>query len=357
MASNEESIATLPNGSYGSFEEAYNVFKNHGIENGYGFLLHRSRPHHSTVRTYFHYRCDKSRIYKSKALIRETSTRTNGCPFNVVVSQASDQSQWRLEVKNASHTHLPSLNPLAHNVFRKRTQAQAETIRSMTQAGNAPKKILTELRQKDPHMLVTANDVRNDRVALRARFLAGRTPIEALLDDLSVSSEWQFDVKKDTENRIQYLFFAHSKQIKLQLANPDVVLMDSTYKTNKYRLPLLHILGCTSLHTFFSAGFCFLRYESHQAYHWAISAFLTKTRTPLPRVFLSDQEQALKSAARELMHNVPQLLCIWHVNKNVLKRVQETWCEVVSATEEQKQEIAQKRDQFMARWNEVRKTL
>jgi hypothetical protein len=60
-----------------------------------------------------------------------------------------------------------------------------------------------------------------------------RTPIEALLDELSTSSEWIFDVKKDSENRVQCLFFAHSKQVELLRANPDVLMMDCTYRTNK----------------------------------------------------------------------------------------------------------------------------
>lgn len=53
--------------------------------------------------------------------------------------------------------------------------------------------------------------------------------------------------------------------------------MDCTYRTNKYRLPLLHILGCTNLQTFFSAGFCFLSSETQADYHWAIANFLLKT--------------------------------------------------------------------------------
>ena len=86
--------------------------------------------------------------------------------------------------------------------------------------------------------------------------------MEALLDDLS-TADWVFAVKKDSNNRVQNLFFAHQKQVELLLANPDVLLMDCTYRTNKYKLPLLHILGCTNLQTFFSAGFCFLSNETH----------------------------------------------------------------------------------------------
>ncbi|KAJ6276545.1 hypothetical protein J3E71DRAFT_151786, partial [Bipolaris maydis] len=44
-------------------------------------------------------------------------------------------------------------------------------------------------------------------------------------------------------------------------------------------------------------------------YYWAIANFLHKTGVRQPRVFISDQEEALKMSARSLLPGVPQLLC------------------------------------------------
>jgi hypothetical protein len=52
--------------------------------------------------------------------------------------------------------------------------------------------------------------------------------MEALLDDLS-TADWIFAVKKDNNNYVQNLFFAHQKKVELLLANPDVLLMDCIY--------------------------------------------------------------------------------------------------------------------------------
>ena len=43
MDPSDESIAVPPKNGNSSYEEAYNAFKTRGIENGYGFLLHRRR--------------------------------------------------------------------------------------------------------------------------------------------------------------------------------------------------------------------------------------------------------------------------------------------------------------------------
>jgi hypothetical protein len=166
-------------------------------------------------------------------------------------------------------------------------------IESMTHAGARPMQILAAIQREDQSTVVSATDVRSERKAIREKHLNGRSPIETLLDDL-YTADWVFAVKKDAEDHVQSLFYAHQKQIELLLANPDVLLMDCTYRTNKKRLPLLHTLGCTNLQTFFSAGFCFLSNEIQAGYHWAIANFLLKTGTSRPRVFISDQEDALK---------------------------------------------------------------
>lgn len=347
-----DDIAAPSDSVYGSYDEAYDALKTHGIQNGYGLVLKRSKPHHSTVKTRYYYQCDRFRNYKSTANILSTSTRAAGCPFKLVIFKDIPNDQWRLEVQVKQHNHASSLNPMAHNVYRRRTPKQKDMIESMTYAGIRPMQIMVALQQDDPNTLVSASDVRNERKAVRRKYLNGRSPIETVLDDLS-TPDWIFSLRRDSDNHVQRLLFVHQKQIKLLLANPDVLLMDCTYRTNKYGLPLLHIIGCTNIQTFFSAGFCFLRNETQEDYHWALSNFLLKTGAPKPRVFISDQEQALKQAARSLLPSVPQLLCVWHINKNVQTKAQQTWRDADGTTPEEKKTFAEERSRFMKRWSQV----
>jgi hypothetical protein len=70
-------------------------------------------------------------------------------------------------------------------------------------------------------------------------------------------------------------------------------------------------------------------------------------------VFISDQEEALKAAARTLLPGVPQLLCVWHINKNVQTKAQQAWRDADGTTKEEKQQIVQHRANFMKRWTQV----
>src|SRR2546423_13662105 len=179
----EKIIDPPPDRTYGSYEEALDALTSHGMQHGYCFRLYRSRPTHSAVKTRYSYECDKSGTYRSQATIRSTGTRKTGCPFKLVIfnmkteedEQANDQ--WRLEVTNSEHNHEPSLHPSAHHVYHKRKVAETGTIQSMTHAGTRPMEILTALRQQDPDTLITAQNIRNDRVKMRTEQLDGRSQL------------------------------------------------------------------------------------------------------------------------------------------------------------------------------------
>jgi hypothetical protein len=141
----EDSIPAPPNTTYRSYDEAYAALKEHGIRYGYGFRINTSRPTGSSIKTRIYFCCDKDRQYNSQARVRNTGSRTSGCPFKLVIYQKDNQ--WLLQVTNDQHNHGPSLNPSAHHVYRRRTSTQKEMINTLSKAGVAPKQILTAIRQ------------------------------------------------------------------------------------------------------------------------------------------------------------------------------------------------------------------
>ncbi|KAK7178632.1 hypothetical protein PSPO01_15326 [Paraphaeosphaeria sporulosa] len=199
-----EGITPPPDLLYGSYEEAYDALKTHGIQHGYGFVLKRSWPHNSIAKTRYYYHCDRFRSnFQSTAKVLSTSTRSTGCPFRLVVFKMKVSGQWKLEVQDRRHNHPRSINPSAHNVYRKRTSAQKEAIELMTHAGVRPMQILAAIQKEDQDTLVSATDIRSERKAIREKHLNGRSSIETLLDDLS-TRDWIFAVKKDDHNRLVY---------------------------------------------------------------------------------------------------------------------------------------------------------
>ena len=120
--------------------------------------------------------------------------------------------------------------------------------------------------------------------------------------------------------------------------------MDCTYKTNRYKLPLLLIQGVTCFHTTFFIGYTFLSDETEESYQWALKKFQAKcvaANIPNYKVAVTDNEQALKNTLKTVYPEAHNLLCIWHINKNVLIRLKEEF------------EYQDNLEAYLADWNKV----
>ena len=76
------------------------------------------------------------------------------------------------------------------------------------------------------------------KLNIRSDNLAKRTPIRALLDELQTEG-WMHDYKTDKAGHVTHLFFAHPYQLHLTKRFHTVLVLDCTYKTNRFNMPLL----------------------------------------------------------------------------------------------------------------------
>lgn len=76
----------------------------------------------------------------------------------------------------------------------------------------------------------------------------GRIPIQALLEDLILSDAF-YRHKTDENRHVAHLFIAHPMSIRLFRQHHDILLLDCTYRTNRYKMPLLNIAGAMGMNT------------------------------------------------------------------------------------------------------------
>ena len=106
------------------------------------------------------------------------------------------------------------------------------------------------------------------------------------------------------------LFWAHPTSIQLLNAFCSVLIMDCTYKTNRYRLPLLEIVGVTSTNLTFSVAFVYLEAERVDNYTWAMEKLQSLMFADrLPNVIVTDRELALMNVGRLVFPTTTNLLC------------------------------------------------
>ena len=103
--------------------------------------------------------------------------------------------------------------------------------------------------------------------------------------------------------------------------NSEVLLMDCTYKTNKYKLSFLIIVEHTCLSTNFYVGFAFVAKEQEKDFVWILTAlkdYFSQNKIVVPEVIVTDRDMGLIRAVLDVFPLAAHLLCIRHINKNVL---------------------------------------
>ena len=215
--------------------------------------------------------CDRQGESKAKpGSTRSSASRKCGCEFKLAgTTRADNRNLWKLEFKNGNHNHGPSSNPAGHAVNRRLTEPQLATVKSLSQHHIQPFQILQQLRKEDKTCVADLKNVYNAKKLLHLKALGPHTPFEHFLYKVQ-NSDWLSETLSDVEGVVKNLFVAHPRSIKLAKRYHHVCLMDSTYRTNKFDLPLLHIVGQSATNKTFSIAFCFLESENDHSYLWAI---------------------------------------------------------------------------------------
>jgi hypothetical protein len=349
-----------PETVHDSADAAYEAIRMWAQERGYGIKKRRTKEDKKGSVRRRDIECDRSGVHNVVNPCRpQTVTRRTDCPFKVKLLRQVDGdngASWRIVVVNPSHNHDASLDPRVHLCHRKRSRQQLDQIKALTTVGQPGRVILTTLLQENPGTMLVPRDIYNEQSRLRREQPSCLTSIESLIETLEKDNDWAFEVKIDPESRrVTHLFFTLSYSVGLMQSFPDVALMDAIYKTNRFKMPLLHFVGVTPIDTSFSAAFCFVPGKCADDYLWALQMFKFAMGNIKPRVIVTDGDHGLKGACREVFPDVPQRLCLWNVNQNVLAKVKTTWKEnaLGGLTTGQVEAQRQARDTFMDRWDKV----
>lgn len=84
---------------------------------------------------------------------------------------------------------------------------------------------------------------------------------------------------------------------------------------------LLIIIGQISLRPNFYVAFCFMATETSSDYIWVLQqlrALYLQLELLNPIVIVTDMERGLMIAIRTEFPNTNHLLCLWHINNNII---------------------------------------
>ena len=336
-------IPPPPVDSYDSRELALRIIQEWAQSHGYALRIRTSRKRHKNdVEPYFIYlECDhggrNQPVPKAKndVRLRKSSTRRIQCPFRCILSQPASQptAQWTLQscqAPNDAHNHGPSSHPTAHPIHRRNARKNRPEILSQIKNNKissiSARDTLSSLRTQFPEAPLTLDDIRNVYQEVKAAMNNGLSAVQAMISKLS--NEYQFHYVLDKDDRLERVLFFHNESLQLLHLFPKSYVLDSTYRTNRFNLPLLDIVGCTATNRSFIIGQAFLTHEEEEDYIWVlrwIRDLYDEYNLPKPESITTDKAGGLHNACSIVWPDVPHLLCRWHINKDVKAYCQKHW--------------------------------
>jgi hypothetical protein len=317
--------------SYRTYDEAESKLHEWTTARGYGLRINRTNwiNDHAVIKElkWRSFVCDrtdgrgKEYLSLSRQRKKNKRKRSYGCKMEVVLKLY--EGRWVFDVKEPIYSHRASIGPLVHPSLRRRARQDfvSEAIRDAWNSGKSLRETVDMCRERFLHVPLIHRDVMNLRARLKRLELSGRSSLQDLLHRLEQEdSDFLSYHTHDAEDRLTRLLFFHKTSLELWRKNPDIILMDNTYKTNRFGLPLLNIVGVTSNNESFFIGNCFMRNENREGFLFILShlkRLYKEAKLPLPRVFIIDADIALGIALRETFSASKHFFCVWYINKNI----------------------------------------
>ena len=273
-----------------SFETSDELIKKTRVffsERGYGLSIRGSRKD-----KYVFLGCDRGGCYQDQRNVsieqrkRTTTSRLTDCPFKIK-GKRQDNGLWMIEIRNYLHNHEASVDVTGHPICRRLSQEEIRSVEHMSKSGILLRHIISYLRQTNSKLSAISKTIYNAIAKIRKDNLAGHSVIQALLEELAQGG-FMYDILNEG-GHLTHLFFAHPLSVKLTQDFPNIFIMDCTYKTNRYKMPLLDIIGISSFNTSFYSGFTFLKGESEEDYIWALKRFSKILGEKQPYVIITDR--------------------------------------------------------------------
>ena len=253
--------------------------------------------------------------------LRPKQTKQISCPFAIYIHcyMCLLCDSWTFQVQNGLHNHGPVL-AFCYSTNHQLTEAQEKQIQGLSKLSVSAKLIVTKFQEDNPESHLIPKQVHNIYSRHRLRKLTMANPTASIVDKLE-----RYDIPhkiwQSNTGELTQFFITTEEMLDYARRFHCMFLADCTYKTNRWGMPLLQIVGLTCTGGSFIAGACFMVKETTEFYIEALSAFgefLGKEYSP--GIIVTDRELALMQAIKTVFPDCCNILCCWHINKNILAK-------------------------------------
>ena len=253
------------NQSFLSREEAQSYCQNWAKNHGYALVTRSTErrkligQHRSGPVYLIRLQCDRSGLIRKSTTIsgfevRNRQTNKTNCLFRLAIRE--HLGTWNISLSDhTSHNHEPSIRPQQHAILRRQERFQnpilETTISANQRAGISARNTFISLSSQS-ETLQTPKDIQNRYSHQKQLQNQGLLPIQVMMTNLG--SDFHYDYERDIDNCLNRLTLFHKETTQLLCLFPFTLVLDITYKTNRFGLYLLNIVGFTTNNNSFLYG-------------------------------------------------------------------------------------------------------
>jgi len=235
------------------------------------------------------------------------STRT-GCKAMVRFKQQKPGDDFVVVTHELQHNHDMIIEKERHHLKSQRqiTEEKAQLIESMVDSGIRPMEAYNFLCNEAGSEEVvghTKRDHLNYVTQYRTRMVDGKD-MQSVLDLLQQRADedpsFFYRLKFGESNNIVSYFWRDSMMLEDYKAYGDVVIFDTTYRTNKYGLICAPFVGinCHWKTTMFACAF--ITNEKEESFEWLLETFKRSMCQMEPKTIFTDQDKAMGNAIEKV---------------------------------------------------------
>ncbi len=348
--------------TFDDLDDLLRFINEHARSEDYAMILLRIKKFKLNVKCKAWIICDRERKSHecTKQNRRHDDSRHIECSFFIVVKLADENADsWIYEMKNSKHNHafiivdnhsalrrLTMTREIRNEIFKQMivqitfheilfslrlshaANPHSSDAANSDSANSDPSNsdsanfdlMNFDLMNFDLNLMIRSRDIYNMKAQLRRDELDFMTSIQVLMHQLT-DDDWFYAFQKDRRNQINHFFFSKKSSQFILKANYEVLVMNCIYKTNKYKMSLFIISDQIALHKNFYVVFCFMTKEKQNDYVWVLQQLkrlYAKLKISDSTVLIIDMKKNLMNVCRLIFSVSNHLLCLWHINNNVL---------------------------------------
>nr|XP_011470173.1 PREDICTED: protein FAR1-RELATED SEQUENCE 5-like [Fragaria vesca subsp. vesca] len=127
----------------------------------------------------------------------------------------------------------------------------------------------------------------------------------------------------DGEGRLANLFWRDTESLLDYNAFGDVVIIDSTYKTNIYCCPVILFVGSNNHRGSVLFACAIVANEKEETFTWVIQKFLESMNNKHPKTVVTDGDEVMRTVLNKLLPTTRHRLCAWHIGRNIGQNVKD----------------------------------